>query len=335
MLKDLSISVLKVGRLRASHLACAAFFLLLIPSCIKEEIAVKPHDAGNLKTRVIGLTSDYHNQIFYSLVNDSVISTNSKFDWDIALDANTAGSNVYLNQAKFMYALKTNEKDIAELNDSTGFSKYKAWDALNNTDSLAVGSLWNTKNCFWIDRGYDINGDPQPLMRVKFETPDNQTYKITYAEQNQKNISVAIVKKDSAFNRVYFSFSTNNTVRVEPPKNTWDLQFTQYINTFKEPYLAYLVTGVIINPCQTKAAVDSTLDFNKIDIKVANSFKLKSQPDVIGYDWKEYANNIYTVHLQYNYVINDHNNFFYKLHFTGFYDEKGTKGYPKFEFQRL
>ena len=335
MLEDLSISVLKVGRLRAIEFACAAFFMLSTTSCIKEEIAVKPHDSGNLKTRVIALSSDYHNQVFYSLLNDSVISTNSKFIWDIAFDASDNSSNVYLNQANFMYAQKTNEKNISELNDTSGFSKYKAWDASNNTDSLAIGNVLNSKNCFWIDRGYDINGDPQPLIRIRFEVIDKQTYKITYAEQNQKNFTTALLKKDSTFNRVYFSFATNNMVRVEPPKNTWDFQFTQYINTFKEPYLAYLVSGAILNPSQIRAAVDSTLDFNKIDINVAKTFQLKAQPDVIGYDWKQYANNVYTVNLHYNYVINDRNNFFYKLRFTGFYDEKGTKGYPKFEFQRL
>lgn len=334
MLKDLSISVLKVGRLRAGHLACAAFFIFMT-SCIKDELPIPPHDAGDLKTQTISLTQDYHNQIFYSLSNNSVISTNSKFDWDIAFDACENGSNIYLNQARFMFVQKTNEKNISELNDTINFFRNRAWDASNNPDSLALGSVLNMENCFWIDRGYDINGDQIPLMRAKFEILDKQTYKVTYAEQNQMNPTVAFIKKDSTYNRVYFSFTANKTVRVEPPKNTWDIQFTQYVHTFKDPYIPYLVTGAILNSFQTLAAVDSTLDFNKIDVKVAQGFQLSSRADVIGYNWKVFANNVYTINLQYNYVINDQNNFYYKMRFTGFYNDKGSKGYPKFEFQRL
>ena len=334
MLKDLSISVLKVGRLRAGHLACAAFFILTT-GCIKDELPILPHDAGNLKTRTIALTQDYHNQIFYSFSKDSIISTNSKYDWDIAFDACNNCNNIYLNQARFMFAQKTDKKNITELNDTLNFYSQRLWDASNNPDSLAIGNVLTAKNCFWIDRGYDINGDPLPLMRAKFEYVDIQTYKISYAEQNQTNLTVAFVKKDSSTNRIYFSFSNNKTVRVEPPKTTWDIQFTQYIHTFKDPYIPYLVTGAILNSYKTLAAVDSTLDFNKIDIKTAHSFQLTSRPDVIGYNWKEFANNVYTVNVQYNYVINDQNNFYYKMRFTGFNNEKGTKGYPKFEFQRL
>ena len=334
MLKDLSISVLKVGRLRAGHLACAAF-LILITSCIKEELPIPPHDAGNVITQTIELTQDYHNQIFFSLSKDSVISTNSKYDWDIAFDARENGSNIYLNQARFMFVQKTNEINISALNDTIDFYRNRAWDASNNSDSLAIGNVLNAKNCFWIDRGYDINGDPIPMMRAKFEQVDNQTYKITYGEQNQINPTTAFIKKDSTYNRVYFSFTANKIVRVEPPKNTWDIQFTQYVHTFKDPYIPYLVTGAIINPSQTLAAVDSTLDFNKIDIKLAHSFHLTSTPDVIGYNWKTFENNVYTVNLQYNYVINDQNNFYFKMRFTAFYNDKGSKGYPKFEFQRL
>ncbi|HRS01468.1 MAG TPA: HmuY family protein [Bacteroidota bacterium] len=36
-----------------------------------------------------------------------------------------------------------------------------------------------------------------------------------------------------------------------------------------------------------------------------------------------------------DYIIKSVNGYLYKLHFTAFYNEKGVKGYPKFEFQKL
>ena len=59
--------------------------------------------------------------------------------------------------------------------------------------------------------------------------------------------------------------------------------------------------------------------------------------DMVGYIWKEYDLNAgeYTVFSNINYIIQDKNDKYYKLHFIDFYNNLGEKGYPKFEIQEL
>ena len=95
------------------------------------------------------------------------------------------------------------------------------------------------------------------------------------------------------------------------------------------------MVGVLLNPLSTQAGVDSTLAFEKIDISNVRSFKLNQKPDAIGYDWKEYIGGLYSIQFEYNYIINTQKGSFHKMRFVDFYDSKGNKGTPTFEYQRL
>lgn len=334
---NLSISVLKVGRQLAGSLAVAAFFMPFFSSCIKEEAPIQPRPQGNLTTRTISLSSDYRYQIYYNLEQDSILSQNNKFDWDIALESSTEGSKVILNTAKFMSALKTSETQIENLKDTTGFFKSHKIEANNVPDSLAIGNVRNTYNVFWIDRGYDEQGDPVGLVKVKFETVADDKYIFKIGKPNSTLIETIEVKKDASRNYTYYSFKTNKSILIEPSKTDWDIVFTQYVHYFYEPYQPYLVTGVLLNPFNTYAAVDSTSDFQKIDKTMAESVKLNKSQDVIGYKWKEFGfgSSSYKVYSKYNYIIKNSRGTFFKMRFIDFYNEKGVKGYPKFEMQRL
>ena len=334
---NLSISVLKVGRQLAGSLAVAAFFLPSLTGCIKEEKPVTPHEPGDVITRTVELSQDYRYQVFYSLEKDSIISRNLKTDWDFSFESHTEGSKVFLNSSRFMSAWKTGQDDIAAVNDTFGYYNNRRWDASNQTDTVAIGDVKNLSKVFWVDRGYDENGDDMGYMKIKFVSVDNERYVIQVQKQGETQVKTHQIIKNYSRNFSYFSLKTNTQVTIEPNKNDWDLLFTQYIHNFKDPYLPYLVTGVLLNPYNTLAAVDSTLDFNKIDITVANNFKLRAAPDVIGYGWKEFgfSNSIYKVFAHWNFVVRDSKSLFYKLHFIDFYNTSGMKGFPKFEFIKL
>jgi hypothetical protein len=330
---NLSISVLKVGRQLAGSLAVAAFFLL--GGCFKDEDPIKPHDRGDVTTRSLNLANDYRYQIYYNLEKDSALSRNLKTDWDIAFESNTEGAKVFLNPANFMSSWKTTISDIDKLIDTIDFAKNRAWDAANRPDSVAIGDVRSLKNAFWVDRGYNEKGDPLDFYKIQFISVDAKKYVIKVAKDKGGKAQTFEVPRDKDKNFVHFSFTKLSTVSVEPPYKDWDLQFTQYIHNFSNPYLPYLVTGVILNPYNTSAVADSTLEFKKIDINIAKNFKLSQQPDVIGYGWKNFINNVYTINSHWNYIIRDSKGFYYKLHFIDFYNESGTKGSPKFEFQKL
>jgi HmuY protein len=334
---NLSISVLKVGRQLAGSLVVAAFLLLSITSCLKEENPIQPSLQGNLSIRTINLNQDYKYQVYYNIDKDSIISQNDKSDWDLAFEANTEGSKVYLNPAKFMSAQNTNQEDILSLKDTIGFAINKKVDAANRPDSMALGSVKSLTKVFWIDRGYDEKGDQLDFVKVKFGGVNRQKYTFSICKQGSNQVQNFEINKDTTRNFVYFSFKTNAVAVIEPNKDNWDIVFTQYIHYFNEPYQPYLVTGVLLNPNYTFAAVDSSLTFSKIDKTVAENFKLSQASDVIGYKWKEFGfgSSIYKIYSHYNYIIKNSKGTYFKMHFIDFYDNKGTKGYPKFEFQRL
>ena len=86
---------------------------------------------------------------------------------------------------------------------------------------------------------------------------------------------------------MYFSFA-KGFLKIEPPKSTWDVVFTQYTHVFNDPMQTYLVLGVLISPDVEAAKVDS-IPFENIGFDFANSQTFSFQRDLIGYNWKEYS----------------------------------------------
>ena len=334
---NLSISVLKVGRQLAGSLAVAAFFMLALFGCIKEESAVTPQpiDLTLIKSR-ISLGTDYRYQAFYNLEKDSMLSRNLKFDWDVAFDAsNTEGVSLYLNSAKYMFASPVTKGNFETLKDTVGFFNNRRWDASNRPDSPAIGSIKSLDKFFVIDRGYDAAGDAAGFVKIKFEAVNDKKIKFKYANISETKGTQVDIARTNTYNLVYFSFKTGTEVMVEPPKDNWDLKFTQYIHTFTNPYIPYLVTGVLINPFNTTVAVDSLTSFEKVDRAFSQNMTFKNNPDVIGYNWKDFIDGAYATKSKYIYVIKNSKNMLFKLRFTDFYDAQGVKGTPRFEFQRL
>jgi HmuY protein len=334
---NLSISVLKVGRQLAGSLAVAAFFMLALFGCIKEESPVTPRPVDlSLTKSKIALGTDYRYQAYFNLEKDSMLSRNLKYDWDVAFDAsNTEGVSLYLNSAKYMFASPVLNGNFETLKDTVGFAKNRRWDASNRPDSPAIGNIKSLDKFFVIDRGYDVLGDAAGFVKIKFEAVNDKKIKFKYANINESKGTQAEISRSNTYNLVYFSFKTGVEVMVEPPKDNWDLQFTQYIHTFTNPFTPYLVTGVLINPYNTTVAVDSVTKFHVIDRAFSQKMSFKNNPDVIGYNWKDYIDGAYATKSKYTYVIKNSKNTLFKLRFTDFYDAQGVKGTPRFEFQRL
>ncbi len=339
---NLSISVLKVGRQLTVFSVVAAFFLTFISTtltgCLKDEAPVKPSKSGSVITRTIEMTPQYRYQVFYNLEEDSLMRRNQKWDWDLAFDASSEGSVVRINGAKYMFSAQTTSEDFLAVRDTQGFSKKRRWEAMNTLDTVTIGSVKNNTKVYWLDRGYDENGDQIPFVKIQFDYVDNQKYRFKVARMGSLNTpEIYEVMKDPSVNTVHFSLTSNKLVPVEPPKQDWDIQFTQYMFTFFDPYTPYIVTGVLLNPYQTSAAVDSISGFEKIDRAFAQNMKISNMPDVIGYTWKGFSLNtqVYNINSNYTYVIKDSKGIYYKLRFIGFFNNLGQRGYPKFEYQKL
>ena len=153
-----------------------------------------------------------------------------------------------------------------------------------------------------------------------------------------------VLEKDTDYNFVYFHME-DGIVTPEPPKVAWDLLFTRYryiyeaYNQDGSDYL-YLVTGVLHNPYQTTTAGDSVrlhdyFTFTKDTFE--QNMNLVANRDVIGWDWKrvDIQTAEYKVNTRMVYVIKDQEDVLWKMHFYGYTNDEGKKGYPKLRYEKL
>lgn len=302
-------------------------------SCSKEELPAEAFPRGEIITASVFMETDYRYQIYYHLERNELVRKHLRTDWDIAF---SCGSDnlIYLNTTCVAQAapaqtgvLHKAEADLAQ---------FRPDHPSGNPDSLALKGCLETPNAWVIDRGYDPSGNPIGRIQIRFEMRDENTYRITYLSAITKDTVMALIPKDSRYNTVSWSFKNDALFLAEPEKTSYDLCFTTYTNVFYNPYMPYLVNGVWLNP-QISGVADSSHSFSDLSLEHIQESAYTLRRDVIGYDWKEYSftSASYVIHSQKNYVVRSISGFYYKLHFIDFYNEKGEKGNPKFEFKLL
>ncbi len=312
-------------------------FPLALVSCEKDELPVPTHVPGDVITSTVNMGQDYRWQIYFDLGTNRVVGQNLKSIWDLGFETSPAGYHVVLNTSKAMFALNTGNADISQVNDTAGFSAGKSWDeASGNFDSTAIGDWRATQPVYILDRGYNESGQHQGFRKLQLQSVNAWGYTIRFAQLNGSGDTTFFIPKDTTYNFTFLSFGNGGElVNVEPPKAEWDLVFTQYLHIFHDPVTPYLVTGCLLNRYATTAARDSLTAFSAIRYQQVSSYTLSPDVNTIGYDWKTFSGNTFTTNPGMNFIIRDQSGFFYKLHFTDFYDANGVKGNPEWEFRQL
>ncbi len=309
-------------------------------ACLKKELPVRKHESGNVTTAQVNMDGTYKYQVFYSLQTNSAVGQNLKIMWDLGFETTADGYHVVLNSAKSMFAMKTGKTVFADVaaSDTTGFAEHKTWDAPHgDVDSTALGDWRASKPVYIIDLGFDEMGRPQGFRKLQLTGMDNSSYTIRFSKLDGSGDTTMTIAKDTMVNMVSLSMLTKQVVQVEPPKHTWDIVFTQYTYIFwgEIPVTPYLVTGVILNRYNTRAVLDSTNKFDAITYGNISGYSFIPDISAIGYDWKAYNGSTYAIRTRNSYVIRDQRGVYYKLHFTGFYNNSGIKGCPQWEYQEL
>ncbi len=312
---------------------------LTLFACERPEKAIQPYDRGGVTTTTIPMASNYKFQIFYSLDSNKIVKTVSRMDWDLAFSSGDTPI-ILTNTGRGIYIAGTNKSKISEITDTVGLKFYWGQPSLNH-DSLAFGRWWiGTPRVFVINMGYDLNGIPLGFIKCMPELLADKRLKLTWSALENNLEKSIVVSKASDRNFNYVSLIENKLADIEPPNNQWDLLFTQYVKLlFAPPYPAtrnYEVVGALINPYRIEAGFGFDKPFSEINSNSIPS-KLYNHRDVIGFDWKwfDIGTNSYTVNPAMNYIIKTSEGFYYKLHFLDFYDDKGVKGFPKFEFSKI
>lgn len=327
--------------------------IAMLSSCEKEDKAV---DKPVQVTEQIPMGSNYDGQFFYKLSTNTIVSQNSRESWDLAFQASADGYHVFLNSSKLMYAYNTGSTSF----DATyTYSQARnRWDQPSgNADSTAIGE-WGTlsngnvtsfNQVYLVDRGKTSANVALEKRKVVFKGLTNDTYTIEFANLDGTDSHVVDVKKDNNYNLVYLSFDNGGSqVQVEPTKDAWDLEFTQYTHIFYEspvniPYptdtLPYSVNGVLLNQNGVSVSKDTFNDiaFDSVTINDATTRTYSTRKDAIGWDWKtfQFDDENYTINQYYKYYIKTADGKYYKLRFTDFYDSTGVKGYPTFQYEEL
>lgn len=334
------------------------FTLALFTSCLKEEEPVTPPNMqGNVQTAQIPMGKDYNRQFFFDLGTNSIVSSNSKTDWDLAFECSPEDYHIYLNSSKMMFAYNTLLTDFTQAANINADSVLWRWDvASGNPDSTAIGEWGNyadrnvisNRHVYLIHRGKDVAGNNIGIKKLVLGSLLNGTYTFKFASLDGTDEHIVEVAKDNDFTFVYFSFDNGGEIKnIAPEREAWDIEFTMYTHIFSETpdniqqpdtLIPYLVTGALQNTNGVAVAEYFSKPFAGIMLnEVMNLNFVEGNIDVIGYDWKYFNFEAVTYDVLPNrvYIIRDTEGYLYKLQFIDFYSETGEKGYPKFEFQRL
>jgi len=320
---------------------------LALVSCFKEDERVMPHPPGNTQIDTVCLANNYKYQVYFDLQSGSAVQSRLRKDWDLSFEVLPGGWHVRLNTSCFMYAAVFDAQEFGIMadtsgsvwkfdnsngdNDSTALDK---WFTISGEDTVSNGKL------ILINRGIDENGNDRGFRQLVIDSLVNGTYYIRTADVKGANQQTFAINPEAGYTNKLFSFDKGLLGENEPPKQSWDLLFSQYTTMLYtdigEPY-PYLVTGVLLNPNLVEVAIDTGLVFGDITFEDVSGLDFTSRQDVIGYDWKYYDfdSGSYTVDIDKIYIIRDVEGYHYKFRFLGFYNEKGEKGFPSFEYQQL
>jgi HmuY protein len=313
-------------------------FLIIFVSCETEDSALDPPKPGDIETMQIAIEYPYLNQVYYDCGTNSVVSQNTKYDWDIGFESGENGSHIILNTAKGMYAKNLKNVELDFVHPDPKNINWDWDDSSGDLDSLAIKTSWeNLGNIFIINRQYNSSFEHSGYVNMRILSVDDEKYEIEYFDYNNNETTKAEIIKDNSHNFVHFSFESGQ-INIEPNKNDWDILFTNYQNKFRELDYPFVITGALINRYNgVVSAEDSTGNFFDILLGDSSNYEFSNNADAIGYDWKirNSDDNSFEIDERKFYIIRATEGIFYKLRFIDFYNNEGEKGFPKFELQRL
>lgn len=316
-----------------------------LTSCFDEDsYIIKPVPINDINIPF----SMYEYQTYFSLNDTMIVSHTYYADWDLGFEATPTGFHIILNTSKFMYAGNTGLTDFSAV--TSNVADTMMYDrSSGNLDSTAIGNWADftdalnpiyPKKVYIIDRGVDENGLSFGYKKIVFEKLENDTFYIHFANLDNSDEHTFQIPKNPSVNFVQFSFDDGGNLDTQQPdKELWDFSLTKYStilydNSNNNKPTPYLVRGVLINR-GVSVTKDTITPFGAILFSNIESYSFSTKQDAIGYDWKLYQNDVYSIIDHYTYIIKDRNSNYYKLRFTNFYNDNGVKGYPSFEFLKL
>lgn len=322
----------------------ATGFLGLMSSCFEEDKKVPeyPYEVYTISDSV------QLNRSYFDFESGSVVKTHKANIWQLAFECGTEGNHIVTNSEAYWFIYNTHQSAIPPSvqmpSINTGmFDMQGLW-----PDSTAIGS-WcftnnsgntYTKNVYLLGRL--ASGTYQNIKEIVFLELTDTSYMFSYHDQNTDTYDTVLMRKNNAYNFVYYSFDTKTALNPEPPRTDYDVIFTSYYDlaTLFDITQPYHVGGCLLNIYETEAALDSITGYLQTDLNTALANDFSTKRDIPGYKWKDVnvdinaVNATYRVKPNYTYLFRTREGNFYKLRFIS-YSLQGKSGFPRFEFGRL
>lgn len=304
----------------------------VLSSCLKDELPVPKQVRGDAMSVRTCMGPGYQEQLWLDLATGTVESSNPFTAWDLAFESSPEGWHIYLNSAKLMMALNKGAVDITQAHDTSGMGVNGRIDAPSgDADSTAIGDWRERDDVYIIDLGVNFLGQSQGRKKFRFLEATSSYFRFELADLNGSQLTTVTVPKDAS--RLFTCYKVGTGVLpIEPPRGQWDLVVSKYTHQFYEPYMPYLVTG-ILSANGVRIAVVPNAELNEVTLNDTLTHPFSTARNAIGYDWKYYSfdTGSYIVDRTKVYIVQDMEGYFFKLHFVDFYNEQGQVGCPLFE----
>jgi len=312
------------------------FIAFTIISCDNTDDPVPPLNYADS----ISMGASYAEEIFYSLEN-GIVKSSPRSAWDIAFSTNPMSSTVLINEGYgvMLYAYPDLDWDNIDTSGIAG------WPALYNADTSWYNGAFDRNATGHPDYGWgvynstnhDVIGDSLFILRlsdgsvkkimIEQRAAATNSYSIKYGNIDEAGTTKEIPCGDYiSKNFVYFSFSGDEILDIEPESDSWDLLFTKYY----DESIPYNVTGVLTNMDREVAEVRNT---DPADADPADA-EFSTDISTIGSDWKSFDMGTYTYVVEpdlcYFVKSNDQT---YKITFTG--TDGSASGKMVFDIEHL
>lgn len=325
------------------------FLSMLLSSCFKE-IDTEPRQKS---TEVVFLSNHNitQNVTFFKIYENTTqeVANRHLGGWDMAFQSAQEGDNVLVNYTVSAKVIKTGTSIFSTVNKNTVNTLFNSDDwkfndpAYSNVrDSIGLKD-WEDKEVYLINRG-SASLTEEAYYKIQFisKTPDSYTFR--YAHVDSENEIEKTINRTSSLANVYFSFEENDVVDHEPSIDGWDFYFAPYFGWFETltpgEYSPYNITGVMINNeggVRVAHVFDGAIDYNSIDLNMAQSLIYSDWKGGIGSTWKEIpsmTNPIYLMDTDKKYVVKLKDGSYYKLRFLDYYHD-GKQGFTSFEINNI
>lgn len=238
--------------------------------------------------------------------------------------------------------------NIAYIDNPSGNLNQTAISPVDIVDRNNRVYLVNLGNEIGSDQGVipgsvNVAGPSRGWMKIRVLIRED-AYLLQYSEPQEVVYKEVKIPKRAGFNFNFFSFNTQSIVNVEPSKDKWDLNFTVFTNTVDQngaPMGSYGFSDFIVQ--NRYANVQAYMvripegsktfykDFTLDQVDPTNfSYDLR----IIGDTWRDVSVER-VVYKDVFYVLKDSQGNYYKFRMLSFSDEKGNRGYPRFEYSLL